>query len=155
MRHHGAPTRLLDFTWSPYVGAFFALEKSEMPALRVKEIPILWCINIDWIEREVKNIVDHELLRARWTDDTRNDTSFKPMYMGDHRKKFVHLENPIRLNVRLVIQQGIFLCPGDVTYSVEDNLKNLDGWNNKNNVLKIRFNFSKGKEHLHWKHCVE
>ena len=29
MQHHGAPTRLLDFSYSIYVAAYFALEESE------------------------------------------------------------------------------------------------------------------------------
>src|SRR5215471_2442405 len=38
MQDHGAPTRLLDFTWSPYVAAFFALHNATQEA-------VIWACN--------------------------------------------------------------------------------------------------------------
>ena len=45
MQDHGAPTRLLDFTWSPYVAAFFALHNST-------EEGVIWACNPVEIEKE-------------------------------------------------------------------------------------------------------
>jgi hypothetical protein len=47
MQHHGAPTRLLDFTFSAYVGALFAIESSENPSYEEKGAPVLLCVRIE------------------------------------------------------------------------------------------------------------
>jgi hypothetical protein len=46
--------------------------------------------------------------------------------------------NPFRLNERLTLQRGVFLCPGDPTQSFEDNLVALPGYDRESNLVRFR-----------------
>jgi hypothetical protein len=142
MRHHSAPMRLLDFNYSPYIAAFFAFNDN-IPNEREKdygEVPVVWCLNKKWLRKAVDNItLVRDLIPLRNNDDTRNDQSFIPLYMGENPQPFVFAENPTLLNERLIIQQGLFLCPGDVSKSFEDNIKSLTGWTEPDHLIKYKF----------------
>ena len=51
MRHHGAPTRTLDWTRSPYVAAHFACESGE-------ESGAVWCVNQTALEQQQRDSHD-------------------------------------------------------------------------------------------------
>ena len=73
---------------------------------------------------------------------------FIPFFFDpDPPKKFVRPINPLPLlsNRRLVVQQGVFICPGDIRSSFNENLQALDGWDKENNVFRIEFKFTKNE----------
>lgn len=132
MRHHGAPIRLLDFTFSFLVAAYFALER------KTKGSPKIWAINKTWLTKETKKIMQREKLYSCFKEYARyrDGKAFRKIFMKMKRQLcFVSAVSSFRMNQRLTAQQGIFLCPGDVSKSFDENLKTMPGW--RQNVIAV------------------
>ncbi len=140
MRHFGTPTRLLDFTYSLFIATFFALEKQK------EADAVVWLISKTWLTRpNVKSMfekgatIDGKRIKGErfcklW--GSRDAVAFKAIFWDVNSPyKGVFPVNPAASHQRLHLQQGLFLCPVNVDKSFSDNLKDLDGYENK--VLKL------------------
>ena len=110
MQHHGAPTRLIDFTWSPYVAAFFALERTLLDG-------VVWAMN------PVR--IDSSRAPQPARMDPRLKGNFKRYFLkGTHR--FIWMGEPHTMNRRLIAQSGTFAVPGVLDVAIEDILSDTD-----------------------------
>lgn len=111
MQHHGAPTRLVDLTWSPYVAAFFALE-------RATESAAVWGFRMSGIsDTDEQAIRGGAKIRPREMDPSLPKNYEKFFLLGT--TPFVWMGEPYVMNRRLIAQSGTFLVPGVLDEPVE------------------------------------
>ncbi len=127
MQHYGTPTRLLDVTRSPYVACFFALEEvtKKEKTTRIENCAV-WAVDTLWLIRNSFRRVAVAKKLLGYTEDSLLDSKFMA---ENFDKLFVrqqeHLVLPVvppRSNPRLLVQQGLFLCPSLSRSGFEENL---------------------------------
>lgn len=133
MRHHGAPTRLLDFTYSHYIAAYFAFEKL------TKEKRIIWAIDNGWLDKKSREYCIAIFKSISEKDNLDDPKFFVKCFLDPSQEHscFVAPVNAGRMNRRLTIQQGLFLCPGNIEHTFKENLKSMRHNNSQKHVFKF------------------
>lgn len=122
MQHYGAPTRLLDFSFSPYIALYFALSGAEEDAA-------VYCINyskIKDIDKSYFNDIEKKYFEIMKSQRKISETLLVPF-------------EPKYSNERLLAQQGVFLVPNTLNYSHHDILENYE---NDSFYIKIKLSMS-------------
>jgi hypothetical protein len=105
MQHFGAPTRLVDWSRSPYVALYFALEES------FDDDSVLWAIDMTWLKRR-----SLEILRSAdpHCPDSSDFVAFvqyvNQIILGGEKAFAIVPADPMQLNERMIAQQGQLLC---------------------------------------------
>ncbi len=110
MQHHGAPTRLLDFTHSIYIASYFATHESSTDSS-------IMCLNVNGTFF-CDSVSKQYGIKFKGSDlgDSRNKDFIKLLnkHIGVDIKcsyDFVLPIEPIKVTRRLSMQQGLFLAP--------------------------------------------
>jgi hypothetical protein len=130
MQHYGAPTRLLDWTYSFYVATFFALEDIEDYGDAA-----VWAIKADSLHKYL-----HSKFPKLGKVIEKDRHLEKVKTFSDFNKNPIVLKmNPYYLHGRLSVQRGCFLLAGNTTEPFIENLIKFYG--SEKQLKKYLFKF--------------
>jgi len=168
LQHHGGPTRLVDFTYSPYIALYFAINNSlrDFECVDGKSPEEELTRYITGISmQQLKDISNCKII-SEWKGECCPDKDDRNYFVQRGKKRdmkriskllfsedFADLVYPITpfiLNERILIQQGTFLCPGTVDKPFKTTLENAIDCNDEKIFLKkqITFTFEQSREAL-------
>ncbi len=85
LQHNGFPTPLIDWSWSPYIAAFFAYE------------------SVNHFQPQSKNVAIYSFDQKHWSEVYERQSDF-----ADHRPHVSMLQTRLVGNHKLAMQQGLF-----------------------------------------------
>jgi len=121
MRHHGAPVRLLDLSYSPYVALFFALD-----GVAHGESCSMWAIDHNWCVSRAAELLPGPTWEAFQEDPWGGKTGPTVRQLFATRTQVAVPMNPFYLDARLAIQQGVLLAPLDLSVNLDTVLQRMD-----------------------------
>lgn len=121
MRHHGAPVRLLDLSYSPHVALFFALD-----GVAHGESCSMWAIDHQWCVERASALLPRPAWDAFQEDPWGGKTGPTVRQLFATRTQVAVPMNPFYLDARLAIQQGVLLAPLDLSVDLETVLQRMD-----------------------------
>ena len=132
MRHHGAPCRLVDFSYSFWIGVFFAVSDPEWDSgsdeTKQYRNCALYIVNLKILREREKDDFEKPI-RFRLKEDSRglldknSVVDFAIVERSEKLNPWVFEGSPYFMNHRFACQQGHFLFPSTVDRSFVESLR--------------------------------